>query len=193
VGDVLLKVLDQILKLRNPADTADVDLTAKAGTCSGDLLTSGLLKAGTTPVTLTNAAGYIVLDGLAYGMLCLVDHILIDDAGITKTDPGTTYVDLFAHYSYTIYYFDKFRAKYARIVVRAAGTETGPGKGVCLWNDTDKTVLCEAVWDGAGIRDVHGPWTDVSGLTAAKSIRVQVKGSSATEDMTVWKIVVEFY
>jgi len=91
VGDVLLKVLDQVLKLRNPADTADVDLTAKAGTFSGDLLTSGLLKAGTTPVTLTKAAGDVLMDALEKGTLEKLAEV---DAATDITTMTITGLDL---------------------------------------------------------------------------------------------------
>jgi len=58
VGDVLLKVLDQVLKVRDSADTVDVELSALRAVLSGD---PPLSVVGTSVVTNLNAD---LLDGL---------------------------------------------------------------------------------------------------------------------------------
>ncbi|MEM2906051.1 MAG: polysaccharide deacetylase family protein [Candidatus Bathyarchaeia archaeon] len=112
------------------------------------------------------------------------------DGSFTKTDPGTGYVFLHGALTHPLP-FDLARVKQVRVVVTAQGNEAGNGKGVAIWNQTDGVMLCEATWNGSARQDgLAGPWTEVN-LTAQKSLLPYVKGSSASEDISVYRIVMQ--
>jgi len=68
------------------------------------------------------------------------------------------------------------------------GNEATAGKGIEIYNGTDAATICEVTWDGSTQQNaLAGSWT-TCGLRAAKDIQVRVKGSSATEDITVDKV-----
>ncbi|RLI45030.1 hypothetical protein DRO69_06060 [Candidatus Bathyarchaeota archaeon] len=117
--------------------------------------------------------------------------MMYDSAGQTVTDPGTDYVTAFPS-AITKIPFDKFKPKKIRIIAYAGGNETGSGKGIALWDGTAGAIICEVTWDGSGNGLRVGDWTDVD-ISTERSVWLKVKGSSATEDITVYRVEVQFY
>jgi hypothetical protein len=101
---------------------------------------------------------------------------------VTKTDPNTTYVLWDAAYDLTVDLTHWTRAKI--LLDNASGNEAGSGKGVAIYNSTNSAVLCDVTWNGTGNIARAGNWVDISALTGAKALRLYVKGSSATEDVS---------
>lgn len=106
-------------------------------------------------------------------------------AVITVTDPGTAYVGVTnsAFYQENV---DNSARKYrfARIVARVTGNEAGATKGIAVFRGA--TQVCDVTWSGTAATSVVGAWVafvDTNNGDQAYSIRV--KGSSATEDITV--------
>jgi hypothetical protein len=112
--------------------------------------------------------------------------LLTSVSGLTKTDPGTSYVEFNAVCKRVV---DLTGVKQARISVAAAGNEDGSGKGVCIYDVTHGQVLCEITWSGSTAIYAAGSWTDID--VGEITISIYVKGSSATEDITLYQVVLE--
>jgi len=111
-----------------------------------------------------------------------------EDTLVNVTDPNTTYVEgnlwAAALEGRNNIDFSKIKAIQCRILTRAQGNEAGVGKGICIYNITDGAVLCEVTWDGAASGRRIGAWTAIN-VNKEIVVGVYVKGSSATEDLTV--------
>ncbi|MBA7709342.1 hypothetical protein ES703_118257 [subsurface metagenome] len=106
---------------------------------------------------------------------------------VVSSAPGTAYIELSALYRTNID-FSRLAVKRARVIVSAIGNEAGAGKGIEIYNSSDAAAICAATWDGSAQQNgLAGSWT-VCSLRAAKDIQVRVKGSSATEDITVDRV-----
>jgi len=107
VGDVLLKVLDQVLKVRNSEDTTDVELSALRAVLSGD---PPLSVVGTSVVTNLNAD---LLDGLHADEIRAAQHGTYREPADWSQSGGTTVtVDSFsitAPLTGRLYVIAKFR------------------------------------------------------------------------------------
>lgn len=114
--------------------------------------------------------------------------------GYQKVNPGVAYVELDGvnYATNTNIPFDKLPAgrMQVRIVAGVLNNEAGNGKGVQI--NTAGGALCEVVWNGgagAAARRI-GAWTDVP-YTTDLEISIKVKASSATEDLTLYYVVLE--
>ncbi|MBA7644657.1 hypothetical protein ES703_52401 [subsurface metagenome] len=106
---------------------------------------------------------------------------------VVATDPDTAYTELSALYR-TNLDFSKLGIKEARIIVSGIGNEATAGKGIQIWNSTDGAEICKAEWDADSQQNaLAGSWATVS-LRKAVDVQIRVKGSSATEDVTVDKV-----
>lgn len=112
--------------------------------------------------------------------------------GYQKVNPGVAYVNLDAVNlaTNTVLPFDRLPAgrMQARIIAGASGNEAGNGKGVRI--NTAGGPLCEIVWNGAATWRAIGAWTNVT-LTTDLEVGIEVKASSATEDITLYYVVLE--
>jgi len=113
--------------------------------------------------------------------------------GYTKVDPGTSYVPLVTGFRSRID-FRKFKPKYASLSVVAQGNEVGPGKGVRVYDVTNGVVIAEATWDGTVLQNPKTTaWASFTSPNTDSIVEVQVKGSSLTEDITVYFVELRFY
>jgi len=110
---------------------------------------------------------------------------------IVATAPDVAYVELSALYRTNID-FSKLAVKQARVIVSAIGDEAGAGKGIEIWNGTDGAAICEVTWDGNAQQNALAGALTTCNLRTAKDIYVRVKGSSATENITVDKVELQF-
>lgn len=110
---------------------------------------------------------------------------------IVATAPDVAYVELSALYRTNID-FSKLAVKQARVIVSAIGDEAGAGKGIEIWNNTDGAAICEVTWDGVAQQNALAGALTTCNLRTAKDIYVRVKGSSATENITVDKVELQF-
>jgi len=110
---------------------------------------------------------------------------------IVAAAPGVAYVELSALYRTNID-FSKLAVNQARVIVSAIGNEAGAGKGIQIWNATDGAAICEVTWDGNAQQNALAGALTTCNLRTAKNIYVRVKGSSATENITVDKVELQF-
>lgn len=110
---------------------------------------------------------------------------------IVAAAPDVAYVELSALYRSNID-FSKLAVKQARVIVSAIGDEAGAGKGIQIWNTTDGAAICEVTWDGNAQQNALAGALTTCNLRTAKDIYVRVKGSSATENITVDKVELQF-
>lgn len=83
--------------------------------------------------------------------------------------------------------FDKLaNARFARIVIGGYGDEAGNGKGIRVYNTSNATEICKVEWNGnAWLWSLAGPWTAID-QSGDGHIWLEVKASSATENMGLW-------
>jgi len=110
---------------------------------------------------------------------------------IVAAAPGAAYVELSALYRTNID-FSKLAVKQARVIVSAIGNEAGASKGIEIWNNTDGAAICEVTWDGNVQQNALAGALTTCNLRTAKDVYVRVKGSSATENITVDKVELQF-
>ena len=110
---------------------------------------------------------------------------------IVAAAPDVAYVELSALYRTNID-FSKLAVKQARVIVSAIGDEAGAGKGIEIWNATDGAAICEVTWDGNVQQNALAGALTTCNLRTAKDVYVRVKGSSATENITVDKVELQF-
>lgn len=105
---------------------------------------------------------------------------------VLVTNPGMVYVAVaaFLHHMYS-FPFVREQWSEARITARVSKNEAGQA-GICIYNISDAAVLCEALWNGAGAAIVVGDWTEIVTMDFDKTLELRVRGSSGTEDMTIY-------
>lgn len=128
-------------------------------------------------------------------------HTYGGEAGIlTHAAPGTTYVHfLVASQPIAIDRIDwtALPAAPTHILFRAlcVGNEAGAGKGLKVYNHDKAQDLAEILWDGsaAGYRQPTTGWVSLAGKNLSGSadlLEIYVKGSSATENITMYNFQV---
>ncbi len=105
----------------------------------------------------------------------------------TFTDIGTDYVSLGDWYRTAITFTHIPYPIRARLIARCKGTEDGT-KGLRVFNVTDSNTLAELLWSGTDALERYGLWSDVFGLNGWKTLELQAKASSTTEDLTLGTI-----
>jgi len=123
---------------------------------------------------------------------CLV-RLFFTAQGYLVENPGTEYVEI-ASYNLrtklTKLDFLKLNPVMSRVIVTASGNEK-EWKGVDIYDVSREIQLCEKVWSGTGTqRTLAGAWT-LFPLTTYRTddvIAIRVKGSSATEDITLYAV-----
>lgn len=118
--------------------------------------------------------------------------LFVDPAGLTATDPGTTYVDpggSFANLDTKVDFGQVEGSIQTRIVVGGYGNDAGSDKGAAIYT-TGGTKLCELEWNGTGVQiGVAGSWTALpGGVTADTRLELRVKGATATEDLVLHRV-----
>lgn len=110
--------------------------------------------------------------------------------GTTHTTIGTTYTE-FSSYMRTNVDFTYYRPTEMRLVIIAQGSEAGNGKGIRIGLGTAE---CEHTWDGNAVERAYTAWADLTtaGLSAETEMSFQGKGSSASEDLTVFRVELQF-
>jgi hypothetical protein len=171
--------------------TGGATITNLIRASSGSKVSILNLYAGIVPTNLfydatSKAVTTIYENNVGYRKVVDRLNLFSSTAGTTKTDPGTAYVEFNYQMRRVI---DLTGVKQARISVSAIGNEAGSGKGVCVYDVTNGQVLCEKTWDGSTQIWAAGNWTDID--VAEIKISVYVKGSSATEDITIYQVVLE--
>lgn len=118
--------------------------------------------------------------------------LFFDEEGEEDVDVGTAYAEYIktgVQVSRDKIDFDKFNSVAMRIVVTAIGNEAGAGKGIEIYDVTNTTQLCEVTWDGSAQQiALSGSWVAQNSMIGDVTICARLKGSSATEDITIWKI-----
>lgn len=118
--------------------------------------------------------------------------LLESEGGAAIADPGTAYAEagVLARCRGKID-FSLLKVSSARVVVSGIGNEAGAGKGVEIYNVTDAVSVCVVTWDGNAQQDaLAGSWTAFT-PAAEKVLAVRVKGSSATEDITLQSVTLQ--
>jgi hypothetical protein len=109
--------------------------------------------------------------------------VLQGDTALTKTDVGTSYVDFDTTKCYLLPYIANGKGRL--LLSRHSGNEAGL-KGIRLQNVTDGETLVEVTWSGIGETASTPYISDVFTFPDnGKDIRLQVKASSSTEDITL--------
>jgi len=107
---------------------------------------------------------------------------------ITVSDVGTTYVDI-SNYRHIPIDFTNVHIAKLGIIASVVGNEVGT-KGIRIYNVTDAAEIASATWSGT-TRTIVSAFGDTRSLTGNKEIDIEWKGSSATEDMSIyWLILV---
>ena len=129
-----------------------------------------------------------------FTMLSMHNHVFTDAA------PGTTYVTFDSgsglpgvHTNFDVD-FRLFTADYARVISSGIGDEGGNGKGIRITDDTDFNTLCEVEWNGSSFQTaVPGLWSPLAPTlwNEKKELLIRVKGSSATEDISIRRVDVQ--
>ena len=120
--------------------------------------------------------------------------LFVDADGRTKADPGTSYTAFVASGGGSpIGGMNLGQYKEARLIVQGAGNEAGAGKGVEFLGPSS---LCSVEWTGSSPATYTGDWTTIpadwktSDVPSSQYLRV--KGSSGTEDITLYYVLLQF-
>jgi len=154
-----------------------------------------IVKAGATPWVVDNSGEndniFIDLQTPSYRIPSFVSiAVFKEQNGVTWTDVGTGWTGV-GYSSYVDVDFDKVRPQYARVVVFGGGNEAGT-KGVRIWDVTAGVEVCRVTWSGTGNDIRVGSWTAFAPTTTSHTLRAEFFGSSATEDITLYSIQVQF-
>jgi len=120
---------------------------------------------------------------------CLV-RLLFAAQGYLVENPGTEYVEIASYNLRTKLDFLKLNPVMSRVIVTASGNESG-WKGVDIYDVSREIQICEKLWSGTGTqRTLTGAWTPFPLTTYREDdvIAIRVKGSSATEDITLYAV-----
>lgn len=121
-----------------------------------------------------------------------VVRLFEETAGELFSDPGVAYAEFSANIRAKID-FSKIQAFESRIVVTAQGNEVNDPttKGIEIYNQTGGAQLCQVEWLGNALQQaLAGSWTATT-ISADSELRIRVKGSSATEDITIYAVDLE--
>jgi hypothetical protein len=115
---------------------------------------------------------------------------LFENEGCLYSNVGTSYID-FSIYTHTKIDNTFYRPRECRLIVIGKGNETGAGKGVAIVYGAS-TILIEYTWDGDALQLIgETDWIPFTG-GQDRVYRLQVKGSSDTEDITLYKVLLQF-
>ena len=121
----------------------------------------------------------------------LVTRLFQNTAGEAHAAPGVAYVEFDSDYRTNID-FSTFHAVQARIIVTAQGNEAGNGKGIEIYDSTGTAQICEVTWDGAALQNaLAGSFSTANIPTVASGIQIRDKGSSGTENITIYAVDLE--
>jgi len=119
-----------------------------------------------------------------------VTRLFQDMSGQVAQAPGTIYVELDQTLRAMID-FSAIRGTRARVVVSAQGNEAGDSKGIEVYLNGVAQV-CEVTWNGNALQVcLAGSWTALVGYGTDLTLQVDVKASSATENITVYTVDLE--
>ena len=132
----------------------------------------------------------ILLNAIPEGKIIHVP-MFESDTPLLLENPGTSYVELTPLEKYrSAVDFTYMDARLARVVVSGIGNEAGT-KGVEIYNTTDGSTVCNVTWTANTQQNaLAGSWTSIA-LTAVKTLAIRVKGYSATEDISLDKVVLQ--
>jgi len=102
-----------------------------------------------------------------------------------KTDVGTAYTTI--PYHEICLDFTELKIKRVGFFARAEGSETGT-KGMEIYNATDGVSIASTTWSGSDAEELAGA-SDVT-LTGIKKIAMRWKGSTATEDLYLYDLII---
>lgn len=110
--------------------------------------------------------------------------------GTTHTTIGTDYLE-FSSYMRTNVDFTYYRPTEMRLVIIAQGSEAGNGKGIRIGLGTAE---CVHTWNGNAVERAYTSWVNLTtaGLSAETEMSFQGKGCSGTEDLTVYRVELQF-
>ena len=117
-------------------------------------------------------------------------RLLNEPQGYLVENPGTDFVEIASYNLRTHLDWEKLVPKKCRVVVTASGNELG-WKAVDIYDVSREIQICQREWGGTGVqRTLRGPWTDFPLKTYRGDdvIAVRVKGSSSTEDITLYVV-----
>ncbi|KKM66933.1 hypothetical protein LCGC14_1476230 [marine sediment metagenome] len=125
-----------------------------------------------------------------------MSFMLTVDADYVDANPGTTYVDFNngfgqpAAHANTSIDFSVLRPTFARVIIGGSGNEAGSDKGILIADSSDNE-LCRVEWDGSATKiGLAGDWKALApdAFIADILTKIRVKGSSATEDITIRRV-----
>lgn len=115
-----------------------------------------------------------------------------EQGGYVKAAPGVNYI-IIDNCSAFMLDWDKFKPNKVRIVFTAQGNEAGAGKGIELYDSTSAAQVCEKTWDGNALQSgLASNWTAFTKTTGDRGYHIRVKGSSGTENITIYYVDVQF-
>lgn len=120
----------------------------------------------------------------------LVTRLFQNTAGQVAAAPGVAYVEFDADYRTNID-FSTFHAVRARLVVTAQGDEAGADKGIEIYDSTGTAQICEVEWTGNALQNALAGSFATTVPTVASGIQIRVKGSTGTENITVYAVDLE--
>jgi len=123
----------------------------------------------------------------------VVVRLFDDEAGETIAAPSTSYTEAAPLPNKRAKVdFSKFQVLNSRVVVTAQGDEAGAGKGIEIWNQTGSAQLCQVTWSGSALQQaLTAAWSNAHRPTADSELRIRVKGSSGTENLTIYAVDLE--
>jgi len=133
-----------------------------------------------------------ILKGLETNKV-LAARLFDDEGGYNLGVPGMSYIEQAPlQYKRAMIDFKKFEMLEARVVVTAQGDEAGAGKGVEIYDQTGGAQLCEVTWTGATLQQaLAGSWTNSHKPNSDRLLLIRVKGSSATEAITLYAVTLQ--
>jgi len=121
----------------------------------------------------------------------MVIRLFSNTDGETHANPGAAYAEFDVDYRTNID-FSTLHAVQARVVVTAQGDEATDNKGIDIYNNTGAAQLCEVTWNGAALQQcLAGSWSTTNMPIVASQITIRDKGSTGTEDITIYTVDLE--
>jgi hypothetical protein len=164
----VLNRLDTASGLRGPATVND-RLAVSDPADAADAVTKGSLEARITLFQSTLLA--------------------LGPCGVAAMAPGTTYSEVGRSLRSRVN-FAAPESIEGRLIVYAWGSESTQGKGVALYT-LDGSPICEVTWNGQDEGVKVGEYSAITALDD-QTVAVYAKGSSATENIILRYIAVEF-
>lgn len=125
-----------------------------------------------------------------------VTFLVCQQTPLAIATPGVSYVEIQPNGSNACRVnvdFSKFRAVKARVQCFVGGSEFNDPttKGIEIYNVTAAASVCAVTWVAQGGLHSVGAWNDISSLVADKELTARIKGSSVTENFSLYKISLE--